>query len=39
MVPFGHVPIGNTPDELAKFIADDRNDGATLVKLAGARVP
>ena len=38
MVPFGYVPVGNTPDEFAKFIAADRKDGATLAKLAGARV-
>ena len=38
MVPFGYVPIGNTPEEFAKFIAADRKDGATLAKLAGARV-
>ncbi|MFM9967712.1 MAG: Bug family tripartite tricarboxylate transporter substrate binding protein [Burkholderiales bacterium] len=38
MVPFGYVPIGNTPEEFAKFIAMDRKDGAALAKLAGARV-
>lgn len=38
MVPFGYVPIGSTPEEFAKFIAADRKDGATLAKLAGARV-
>ena len=38
MVPFGYVPIGNSPEEFAKFIAVDRKDGATLAKLAGTRV-
>ncbi len=38
MVPFGYVPIGNTPEDFAKFIAADRKDGAALAKLAGARV-
>ncbi len=38
MVPFGYVPIGNTTEEFAKFIATDRQDGAALAKLAGARV-
>ena len=38
MVPFGYVPIGNSPAEFARFIAEDRKDGETLAKLAGARV-
>ena len=38
MVPFGYVPIGNSPEEFAKFLAVDRKDGATLAKLAGTRV-
>jgi len=38
MVPFGYVPIGNSPAEFAKFIAEDRKDGEVLAKLAGARV-
>ncbi len=38
MVPFGYVPIGNSPAEFARFIAEDRKDGETLAKLAGVRV-
>ncbi len=38
LVPFGYVPIGNSPEEFAKFLAVDRKDGATLAKLAGTRV-
>jgi tripartite-type tricarboxylate transporter receptor subunit TctC len=38
MVPFGYVPIGNSPAEFAKFIAQDRKDGAELARLAGQRV-
>ena len=38
MVPFGYVPIGNTVEEFTKFIAEDREDGAALAKLAGDRV-
>ncbi len=38
MVPFGYVPIGNSPAEFAKFIVEDRKDGETLAKLAGVRV-
>ena len=38
MVPFGYVPIGNSPAEFAKFIIEDRKDGETLAKLACVRV-
>ena len=38
MVPFGYVPVGNSPEDFAKFIAADRKDGAILAKLAGTRV-
>lgn len=38
MVPFGYVPIGSSPAEFARFIAEDRKDGEVLAKLAGARV-
>jgi len=38
LTPFGLLPIGNSPGEFAKFLAEDRKDGAVLAKLAGSRV-
>ncbi len=38
MVPFGYVPIGNSPAEFGNFITEDRKDGEALAKLAGVRV-
>ncbi len=38
MVPFGYVPIGNSAAGFAQFIAEEREDGEVLAKLAGARV-
>jgi len=38
MAPIGFEPIGNTPQEFAASLVDDRRDGAILAKLAGARV-
>jgi tripartite-type tricarboxylate transporter receptor subunit TctC len=38
MIPMGFIPVGNTPEEFAKFVAEDRKDGAELARLAGTRV-
>ncbi len=38
MIPVGFDPVGNTPEEFAKFIADDSKDGAVLAKLVGSRL-
>lgn len=38
MLPVGFSPVGNTPEEFARFIAEDLKDGAALAKLAGSRV-
>jgi tripartite-type tricarboxylate transporter receptor subunit TctC len=37
MLAVGYDPIGNTPDEFARFIADDRQEGLALIKIAGPR--
>lgn len=38
LLPFGWEPIGNTPDEFARFIVNDRREGEELVKISGRRV-
>jgi tripartite-type tricarboxylate transporter receptor subunit TctC len=35
--PMGLVPVGSTPEEFARFIAEDRKYGAELAKLLGNR--
>ncbi len=38
MVSVGFDPIGSSPEEFAKFLEEDRPDGAALAKLIGSRV-
>ena len=38
LATFGFEPAGNTPEEFARFLAEDRVRGANLVKLSGARL-
>jgi hypothetical protein len=33
--PRGHEPVANTPDEFARFLAEDRATSARIVKEAG----
>ena len=37
MLPLGLAADGNTPEEFARFIAEDRKDGAELARLLGGR--
>jgi tripartite-type tricarboxylate transporter receptor subunit TctC len=37
MIPFGWDPIGNSPEEFARFIVSDRREGEELVKISGKR--
>ena len=34
----GYDPVGNTPDEFRKFLAEDRVRGEELVKLSGVKL-
>jgi tripartite-type tricarboxylate transporter receptor subunit TctC len=37
MLALGMEPIGNSPEEFAKFIANDRKQGEELIRIAGPR--
>ena len=37
MLALGMEPIGNSPEEFAKFIANDRRQGEELIRIAGPR--
>lgn len=36
--PIGFEPIGGTPEEFARFLAEDRRRGAELVRISGVRL-
>jgi tripartite-type tricarboxylate transporter receptor subunit TctC len=38
MIPVGFDPVGSTPEEFAKFLVENRPDGAALAKLIGSRM-